>query len=625
MSILQVANLQFESTGSNRIEYTGNNVVRVRANGGFQLPFGTTAQRAPGETGLMRYNTDTGLTESYGSAGWATLPDGSLVTGLYATSNAGYVVANAAFGAANLKVDTITSNSTSRLWANSVTVGSVETVYLDLAASGVTATTYGGATQIPVLGVDAYGRVTSASNVAVSGMDYAYVNTSTGAANNYAGVMANSANGYASTTYSTLTQLGQNWAVTNAAFGVANSALPKSGGTLTGTVSSPANAYLYIPHTGITNGWANTTYTALKFGSYGRLQHTSLSNVPFLSWNAELYRSDFSGSSSGGTANYNSFRPDYAAGYYGFMSSCNGGFGFNVGYWNNAANTDINDFSTHSSYAGGFDASKNWIVANGYVGVGTTTPSYQIDVRKTTNDAIIRTLTTGAGAYFYSDSGIDGFYGLRLQNSGTDKWFIGSYGTTSFQVMRNGPGGTPYLTVDSSGNFTSAGTITSSSRGITKASMPAGTVLQIQTTTLTTPFSSSTTGSFFDITGMSVSITPTSSTSTILVLVSGNAMGNQGTTGWGVRLVRNTTAICVGTSTSNRSPTSSMGPSPDNNWSVPFSITFLDSPATTSAVTYKLQGWVGTSSFTFNRSQSDTDTSGYLRSASTITVMEIAV
>jgi hypothetical protein len=49
-------------------------------------------------------------------------------------------------------------------------------------------------------------------------------------ANNYAGAMSNSVNAYTSATYSTLTQLGQNWAVTNAAFGVANTALQNTSG-----------------------------------------------------------------------------------------------------------------------------------------------------------------------------------------------------------------------------------------------------------------------------------------------------------------------------------------------------------------------------------------------------------
>lgn len=95
MSTIQVANLHFETTGANRIEYTGNNVVRVRANGGFQLPFGTSAQRANGDVGLIRYNTDTGLVESFGGAGtWDALPSGPVF-------NVAYGVANAAFARAN--------------------------------------------------------------------------------------------------------------------------------------------------------------------------------------------------------------------------------------------------------------------------------------------------------------------------------------------------------------------------------------------------------------------------------------------------------------------------------------------------------------------------------------------
>ena len=101
MSKLAVANIIFESTESNRIEYTGNNVIRVRANGGFQLPYGTTAQRASPETGLIRYNTDTGLVESYGTGGWMEFPDGNYVNAISDKATAGLVVANAAFASAN--------------------------------------------------------------------------------------------------------------------------------------------------------------------------------------------------------------------------------------------------------------------------------------------------------------------------------------------------------------------------------------------------------------------------------------------------------------------------------------------------------------------------------------------
>lgn len=88
----------------------------------------------------------------------------------YAYANTIWGQANTARDAANSKVDTITSNSTSRVWANAVVVGPVETVYLDLATSGVTATNYGGSTQIPTFTVDAYGRVTAAANVTFSAL-----------------------------------------------------------------------------------------------------------------------------------------------------------------------------------------------------------------------------------------------------------------------------------------------------------------------------------------------------------------------------------------------------------------------------------------------------------------------
>lgn len=102
MSTLQVANVQFETTGTNRIEYTGNNVIRVRANGGFQLPFGTTAQRAAGETGLMRYNTDTGLVESWGGSGtWDALPTGPVFNVAYGVANAAYTTANNSYSFGN--------------------------------------------------------------------------------------------------------------------------------------------------------------------------------------------------------------------------------------------------------------------------------------------------------------------------------------------------------------------------------------------------------------------------------------------------------------------------------------------------------------------------------------------
>jgi hypothetical protein len=152
----------------------------------------------------------------------------------------------------------------------------------------------------------------------------------------------------------------------------------------------------------------------------------------------------------------------------------------------------------------------------------------------------------------------------------------------------------------------------------------AGSVLQVVQAVKTDTFSS-TTGSFVDITGVSVSITPKFSTSKILVLstvgIGGNAP-DQVT----LRLVRNSTAIFVGDTAGSRSlgyygiDTFILG----TTAVLPQSIAYLDSPATTSATTYKIQGKTGTNVWYVNRSAGDEDASYRTRTASSIIVMEIA-
>ena len=75
-----------------------------------------------------------------------------------------------------------------------------------------------------------------------------------------------------------------------------------------------------------------------------------------------------------------------------------------------------------------------------------------------------------------------------------------------------------------------------------------GTVLQVVSTTKTDTWSGTPgAGVFLDITGLSVAITPTSTTSKILVTFSTNVSANAVST-TGVRLMRDSTAISVGDS-----------------------------------------------------------------------------
>tara|TARA_R110000803_G_scaffold200403_1_gene264746 strand:+ start:476 stop:997 length:522 start_codon:yes stop_codon:yes gene_type:complete len=135
-------------------------------------------------------------------------------------------------------------------------------------------------------------------------------------------------------------------------------------------------------------------------------------------------------------------------------------------------------------------------------------------------------------------------------------------------------------------------------------------------------------GTFADI-GLSASITPSSSSSKILVQVQANTGGSAGFS-MKTRLMRDSTAIHIGDAAGSRprASTENTGTySTNTNYnSFPVSIIFLDSPSTTSAVTYKVQYAVyGSFTVYINRSGSDLNTSEYdARTASSITLMEVA-
>ena len=182
------------------------------------------------------------------------------------------------------------------------------------------------------------------------------------------------------------------------------------------------------------------------------------------------------------------------------------------------------------------------------------------------------------------------------------------------------------ITLDSSGNVTFPANATCSG---TATGFGGGKILQVVQTlkTDTASITSSNTNNFVDISGMSVSITPSATTSKILVFFTICLSGNAGT--FHIRLVRGSTNIGIGTSEGNRLGSTilyrPMG-SPYQHACDAVSSTVLDTPSTTSATTYKLQGSAGSTysaTWYFNRTYDNSNNDYDGRPISSITAIEV--
>jgi hypothetical protein len=149
-----------------------------------------------------------------------------------------------------------------------------------------------------------------------------------------------------------------------------------------------------------------------------------------------------------------------------------------------------------------------------------------------------------------------------------------------------------------------------------------GKVLQVISTTKTDTFTTTST-SFVDVTGLSCTITPTSSTSKILIFASMNFGIDQSQGQAWFQIDRAGTAIAIGDAAGSRKRITGGGASAQNYFMTSYAGQFLDSPATTSATTYKIQALATAQTTFINRTVTDSDAASYGRGISSITVMEI--
>ena len=157
-----------------------------------------------------------------------------------------------------------------------------------------------------------------------------------------------------------------------------------------------------------------------------------------------------------------------------------------------------------------------------------------------------------------------------------------------------------------------------------------GGIIQVKQAVKTDSSFNTSSTSFTDITGLSVSITPTRSDSKILIFMDVKIGTDTNYVSGYVRMVRDSTPIYIGDDAGTSATRATAGMADDPNNQFPYQMTgqFLDSPATTSATTYKLQLKTESSGNTgtvyVNRSGSIGSGSQDVVTASSILVMEVS-
>jgi len=155
-----------------------------------------------------------------------------------------------------------------------------------------------------------------------------------------------------------------------------------------------------------------------------------------------------------------------------------------------------------------------------------------------------------------------------------------------------------------------------------------GIIQTVQTSKTDT--ASTTSNSLSDL--MTATITPSSSSNKILLLCDLKLGASSNSPDPQINFFRNSTQIYLGDTDGNRDRTMYGSDEFGSASAIQYVVRciqghFLDSPATTSAITYKIQWRIGQASngtLYLNRQGADSNTNHYARSASSFTLMEVS-
>ena len=189
--------------------------------------------------------------------------------------------------------------------------------------------------------------------------------------------------------------------------------------------------------------------------------------------------------------------------------------------------------------------------------------------------------------------------------------------------IRNSSASSDGITLASDGSVTIPGNATCSG---TASGFGGGKILQVVSVSKTDQFSSTST-SFVDITGLSINITPSSTNSKILVIAQITASGEDA--GTGIMLDRSGTEPLKANADGSRQVFTMIGTYAGSNAEMTYGnganhISFLDSPNTTSQLTYKLKGKTRSANpFRVNITRYTSNDTNCSLGTSTLTVMEV--